>query len=257
MGKVSILPSIGTLFCVPFLRIAIDPLCRRVHGHVRFNKRAVKKEWILLLSFDEFKGLLKNPIRGICCGPVIAGNDGALGFAEVSGNRITIDRIDALIVIKKRRKERVGVSLAVVAIEAVEPLADRGAGGVGRPEAPFPESSCRLALRPEGLGDGDNLRADRPLAGKRPSIAGVSVIANFSVAEMTAGHEDTTGRGANRSSGVVSEESDPLTGKSVNIRGFYFRLTVAPELAPSEVIGEDENDVGPRVVSLGRRYLRS
>ena len=55
----------------------------------------------------------------------------------------------------------------------------------------------------------------------------------------------------------MSEESDPLTGKSVNIRGFYFRLTVAPELAPSEVIGEDENDVGPRVVSPGRGYLRS
>lgn len=64
------------------------------------------------------------------------------------------------------------------------------------------------------------------------------------MAEVTSGQEGASGGSADRGPGVVAGEADPFGGEAVEVGGFDLGLTVAPEFAVAEVVGENEDDVG-------------
>ena len=85
---------------------------------------------------------------------------------------------------------------------------------------------------------------DGPLAGKLTAIFGITIAADFGVSQMLAGEENTAGGGADGSAGVMVAEANAFLGQLVNVGGLDFGLTVGSEFAVSEVIGEDEDDIG-------------
>ena len=124
MGEVAVLSAIGPLFLVPFLGVAIDPLAGRVHGDVWLDKGTVEEEGAVPVGIEKLQGLGEDAVWGVGFGPVVIGHNRPLRFALVPGNGLLVDGFDPFVVIEKGREEGVGVTLAVVAVEAVEALSD-------------------------------------------------------------------------------------------------------------------------------------
>ena len=68
---------------------------------------------------------------------------------------------------------------------------------------------------------------------------------------MAASHQDAAGWGTNRGPGVVPEEPNTLACQSVDVGSFDFLLAVAAQFAPTEIVSEDENNIGSGGGSLG------
>ena len=136
------------------------------------------------------------------------------------------------------------IALAVVAIEAVEALLDRGTGGIAGPESPLPESSGAVSSFLKNLCDGYGPGGDGPLAGKLATVFGITIVPDFGMAEVASRKKHTTGRGTDRRSGVVVGETDSLGGEAVDVWSFDFLLAVAAKFAVAEVVGQDKDDVG-------------
>lgn len=82
-------------------------------------------------------------------------------------------------------------------------------------------------------------------------LAGLTVVANLGMSEMPACHQDTARGCADRRTGVMLCESDAFLRESVDVRSRDLRLAVATDLAPSQIVREDENDVGLGVLGWG------
>ena len=71
-----------------------------------------------------------------------------------------------------------------------------------------------------------------------------AVVANVGVAGVLAGHEHTAGRRAHVVAGVVRGELHALAGEAVDVWRRHLGRAIATEIAVTEVIGENEDDVG-------------
>lgn len=156
---------------------------------------------------------------------------------------VFIDGVDPFIVIEKRWVKGMGITLAIVAVEAVETLTDGRAGGVGGPEPPFSKSSGSITGGLECFSDGNGFSSDRPLSGKKAAILGVAIISDFGMTEVTAGEEDAACGGADGGSSVVMGEAHTVFGELVEVRSLDFFLPVAADFSVAEIVGENENDV--------------
>ena len=133
-----------------------------------------------------------------------------------------------------------GVSLAVVAEEAVETLLVRIALRPGVAEPPFAEGAAGVALCFQALGDGDIGGKERVLSlGLHRGI-----VAHGGVAGMFAGHEDTARGSADGVARIGAGEFHPRSGERVDAWRLDFFLSVAAEFAIPEIVREDEDDVG-------------
>jgi hypothetical protein len=63
---------------------------------------------------------------------------------------------------------------------------------------------------------------------------------------MLAAHEDTARGGADVVARVVLRELHPVLGKLVEIRRANLRLAKRADVAVTEIVGEEEDDVGAR-----------
>jgi hypothetical protein len=68
------------------------------------------------------------------------------------------------------------------------------------------------------------------------------------MAAVLAGEERPAGGRTGRAAGIKLREAHPLRRHPVQVRRWNFLLAVAPEIAPAQVIGEDDEDVRMRLV---------
>ena len=73
-------------------------------------------------------------------------------------------------------------------------------------------------------------------------MGGIAFEAEFLL--VKAGHESSSGRGADASGGVVIVEDDSRGGEFVDVRSFDVFAAVVTEITIAEIICEDEDDVG-------------
>ena len=131
----------------------------------------------------------------------------------------------------------VGVLLIQVSVEFVESASVRDAAGAGAAESPFSEQSGSVA---RALEEGGNRGLIRP-----QTRFGLDVAADGGVAGMPPGHQAAAGRSTDGGTRIRLGEAKSLGGHAVQIRGLDLLLTITPEIAVAEIIGEDKNDVGP------------
>jgi hypothetical protein len=72
-----------------------------------------------------------------------------------------------------------------------------------------------------------------------------SIPSNPGVPGMITRHQGTTRWCANRAAGVTLSESNSFPGQPVDVRCGESLLPVTAQIAVAQVIGVDENDVGP------------
>ena len=155
--------------------------------------------------------------------------------------RRIIERPDSGIIPKRSGIVIVRDALAVVAEEAIEPLVERVARRAGSAEAPFAESAGDPAIRLKHTGQGNSGIGERPLT----FGLHFAVVANLRVTGMFAGQENAAGRRADRTSGIMLCEPHSLSGQPVEIRSANFALAVRAEIAATQIIREEENNVWP------------
>ena len=72
------------------------------------------------------------------------------------------------------------------------------------------------------------------------------VAADRGVAGVRAGEQARPGRGAHGHAGVALREAQAAAGQRVDVGGFDELLPIAAEVAPAQVVRQDEDDVGRR-----------
>ncbi len=91
----------------------------------------------------------------------------------------------------------------------------------------------------EQFGDRDLTLGD----GTLPFRLHFAVVANEGMTGMLAGHQDATGRSANRVAGIVAGETHALCGQLVEAGRLDLLLSVASELGVTKIVGHDVYDV--------------
>ncbi len=127
--------------------------------------------------------------------------------------------------------------LILVSVEFVESASVGDAAGAGAAESPFSEQSGSIARALEEGSDGGLIRAQARFGLDVPSDGGV--------AGVPPGHQAAAGWRTDCGTRIRLGEAKSLGGHAVQIRGLDLLLTVTPEIAVAEIIGEDKNDVGP------------
>ena len=143
----------------------------------------------------------------------------------------------------------VGLALVEVAEEFVEALiCGDSVGLAGEAEAPLAEEAGGVAGLVKNFGDGDVV-LEQAFA-----VTLVGVAADAGVAGVEPLHEAGPRRRADRVAGVGVGEAHALAGEAVDVRSEDLFLAVAAKVAPAEIIGEDEDDVG--LGALGQSWIR-
>ncbi len=138
----------------------------------------------------------------------------------------------------------VGFCLVEVAEPLVEALPVGHAGGAGFAQAPFAGDSGCVAGFFEDFGYSEIFGFEGQASFRADAASSGLVAADAGVAGVQAGHEDAAGRGADRGAGVALGEAAAFGGEFVYVRSLDMFLAVTAEIAVSEVIGHDENNVG-------------
>ena len=133
----------------------------------------------------------------------------------------------------------VGLALVEVAEEFVKALfSGDGVGLAGEAEAPLAEEAGGVADALENFGDGG------VVCKEAFAVAAVGVAADAGMAGVEALHEAGSGWRADRVAGVGVGEAHAFGCDAVDVGGEDVFLTVAAEVAPAQVVGEDKDDVG-------------
>ena len=232
-------------------------LGERVLGHleseVRHRRREKEEEGPVLVVANEGPGALGDEVGsvGLPGVPGVAPRIGRVGAVRqllVDRERRVVEREPPIVVVEVRRVVVVRVALAVVAEEVVEALPQRVALGAGRAEPPLPHGGGRVALGLQELGDRDRRRRQRHL----PLGLQLAVVPDGRVPRVLPGQEDAARGRADGVPRVVLREAHALGGEAVERGRADLLLSVAAELGVAEVVGEDEDDVGPRGCGGGR-----
>ena len=153
------------------------------------------------------------------------------------------------VVVEVGRVVAVRLALAVVAEEVVEALLQRVALRPGRPEPPLAHRAGRVAERLQDLGNRQLRARQRPL----PFRLKLAVVADRGVSGMPSRQQHPARGRADGVARVVLREAHAARGERVERRRLDLLLPVAAELAPAEVVGQDEDDVGRRRGALRQR----
>ncbi len=130
---------------------------------------------------------------------------------------------------------RIRIDLAVkVPIRGVEAVPQRGAVG-RRTHVPLAHDGRGVAAVAKGLGQCDSVVVEDPAVGGR----GHAEPARIAAAEKPDARRSTRGHH------VVPVEADPFLRQTVDVRRSNGRAMVA-DVGPSHIVGQNENDVGPR-----------
>ena len=134
----------------------------------------------------------------------------------------------------------VRVGLVDESEKRVEALLPRRSDAVGFTEAPFADEAGRIAAvaqhaRHRHFVGAQGLRRVTNLAGVAP---------HGRVARVFARHQHAPRRRAHRATRVKLRETHPFRSEAIEIRRANLRLAVGPQFPVTEVVGEDENDVG-------------
>ncbi len=206
----------------------------------------VEEERAIAMTPDELKCGLPDARR--CIVPPLPRSVGAriewVGAVGESGmardRRIVVQREDAAVVAKKAGVQRVRLRLAEVAEPAVETALRGVAGPVERPQPPLAEEAGGVAARAQALRERRDAGGQVPLSLAR---ARGPVVAHRGVSGMTAGEQHAARGGADGAAAVMPREAQPFAREPVRVRRADFRLAIAAELAPPEVVGQHEDDV--------------
>ena len=143
------------------------------------------------------------------------------------------------VAVEKFREIAMRVALAIVAELVVEAFFQRAAGCFEHPHAPLAHDGGGVAGGLQELRDGDGVGRQRELAldGDFP------VAAHGGVAAVETGHQRSAGGGADAGAAIRLGVARALAGHTVEPRGLDEFLTVGADVALSEVIAQNENDV--------------
>ena len=187
---------------------------------------------VLGLALDERDGFVGDQ-RG-----AVVDADGGDALAVRAGVGHDVAQRHAGVVPPERsRVVIVCVGLVEVAEEIIKALVVRRGRAVLVAEAPFTDERGVIAGLFEQAGDGAVL-------GFQPDLG---IAADGGVAGVLAGHEHAARRRADGGAGVELREAQALRRQPVDVRCGDLLLPVAPEVAVAEIVGEDEDDVGPRI----------
>ena len=200
-------------------------------------------------SQDEVRGVHLADVPGVA--PRV-GRVGAVRQLLVRRERRVVEREPPVVVVQVRRVVVVGLALAVVAEEVVEALPKRVTLRAGGPEPPLPHRGGDVTLALQQLGEGDRGGGERHL----PLGLELAVVSDRRVPGVLAGQEHAARGRADGVPRVVLREAHSLGGEPVDRGRADLLLAVAAELGPAEVVGEDEDDVGPGGCRGARRPCR-
>src|SRR5262249_30714417 len=113
--------------------------------------------------------------------------------------------------------------------------------GPGLAVVPFAEEGCGIAPLPKRLGYGDL------------AIRQVIVVSRHAVVDsVPPSHEGGAGGAARGSCRIEPLEDGALFGEAVEVGGFPVLAAVETDIAPAQVVGEDEDNVGRRTCRMSR-----
>jgi len=208
---------------------------------------------------NELKCLVVDPIGGVV-GALEAGialgvqRVGALGEARVAGHRWPVVQRDPLVVAPEVGGiVAVGVSLAVVAKEAIEALLQRVPFRARCAQPPLAEGARCVAFPLQQFGQGQLGVGNRPLTLQLD----LAVAADPGMAGVPAGHQHTAGRSTDGVARVVTQETHALPGQPVEVGRADLLLAVRTQFGVAQIVGHDEHDVGsPGLRSKDGRHDR-
>ena len=195
-----------------------------------------KEEWLCSVFLHKRTRLLEKEIARI-----------RQTFRRVAGPGHVADRRnivgqlhDGVVPPQKIRVVVVRVRLVNKSEKRVEALLPRRTDAVGFTEAPFADEAGRIAAvaqhaRHRHFVGAQGLRRVTNLAGVAP---------HGRVARVFARHQHAPRRRAHRATRIKLRETHPFRREAIEIRRVNLRLAVGPQFPVTEVVGEDENDVG-------------
>ncbi|MEY3457922.1 MAG: hypothetical protein RL215_1079, partial [Planctomycetota bacterium] len=229
--------------------VGIEFLIGNVQRDMRKCGGKVEEEGTFAVLTDELERSVTDPVGRVIAALEggIAGGVGWVGVCREFGvawdRRVVIEGNFFSVVPEVVGVVAVGVSLAVIAEEAIEALSEWIAFGARSAESPFAEGSSDVAFGFEDFGECYFGGGDWELTFR----AGLAVIANPCMSGMFAGHEHAAGGGADGIAAVVLGKHLSLCGKSIEVGCADFLLSEAAKFAMTKVISEDENDIERRV----------
>ena len=127
-----------------------------------------------------------------------------------------------------------GVEHVHVPVKLVKSVPPRIVVGDGVAYSPFAETAGAVAGGLQDVADGSVLRSEQP----------GTVAADPRMAGMTAGQQDATRGRADCGTGVMASEPDAFVRQAVQMGRAERFLTVTAEVAVTEIVGQDIDDVG-------------
>lgn len=183
-------------------------------------------EGIFGVPFDPFDHLVLDEFLGV-------GFAKAFSFVPGEGDRLVV-------IVEVGGEVGVGVALAVIAVEAVDSLLVRGAGGVEKSHAPFAEGGGGVAGRFCDFADRDGVGGDGPLAfGNHFAVS-----ADGAFSGVESGEEDGAARGADGGAAVGLHVAGAFFGELVDAGSLDELLTIDADVSLGDVIREDEDEIG-------------
>ena len=233
------------LLAGPAALVLRDQLRLRLQGNVNGVVRQIEEERLVAVALDEFLGLRRQPVGEIFAigGVLQPRHEHAL--LVLVGSEITARRAG-------RVAGDVDVEAALLrqrSLAAEVPFADVAGGVSGLPQL---RGNRRLAGRQLLIDDGTQQFLIGPIGAARQPVGEIEP------GRILAGHERGACRRADRTSGVGIGETLALRGEAIEVRRLVILAAVAAEIGPTEIVGEDDNNVGPdRILGLsacGKRH---
>lgn len=140
------------------------------------------------------------------------------------------------------RRVVVGIPVGHVDQRLIETVALGSAGTIGPAEPPLAENGRPVARRPEQVGHG-------PLAG---TDIGAAVVPDEGVSGVLAQQQGGAGGGADGAARIGLGETDPFGRHPIEAGRENLFLPVAAEVAVAQVVGQNEEDIGPGARLRGR-----
>src|SRR5437667_2515890 len=239
-----ILPA-GVRRVRPFAPVFRQRLFGNMQRKVRDGGGVVEEERPGLVLANEMPRLLGNHVWRVLRsnGRPIAGRIiriGLRGQLLMRGELGVVQLYTTVIVPKIGWIGIVSVPLTVVAVRAIEPLLEWIAFGAREPQPPLAERAGRVALGVHQFCQGDfRFRNRRLTLGLH-----LAVVPNPRVPGMLAGQKNAAGRRAHGVPGIMLRQAHPLRREAIDVRRANLRLTETAEVAVTQIVGENENNVG-------------
>ena len=229
-------------------RILRQRVVRNLECQMGNGGRIIQEEGPIPVFTQELQGLGRDQIRGVFRPPktgvigrgarIDASTQGLMG-----GKFVIVERNPGLVRPKMCRVIVVCDRLAIVAVEAMESLVQWIARASNRPQPPLAECPERLPQAPQG--EWQSQFPSRHWLLPLPTFPHPSAIfSDVSMSRMLPTHQDTPRRRADIVPRIMRQEPHPLPGHAVQIGCLDFLLPITSQISITEIIGQNENDIG-------------